>query len=224
MARQRRPLRWITNNLARKAYFRKRRAALIKKVEELSILCDVPGMCVIYSPYEDPSPLRPLQPPEPPTIWPSRESAVQLLQRFMDLSRVERCKKMLNQLEYLRELIVKAEEKQKRELKKIRDMELSILMDEVRYGKGLEELDIEQRISLAGLIKDKIQEVRRRMQFLGATQGFEAPDGPLRGLTADDPIHIDDSEGSLSLLDGYEDSTDEYDDADVELNPGTGRK
>ncbi|CAN0861508.1 hypothetical protein LINGRAHAP2_LOCUS8226 [Linum grandiflorum] len=42
-------------------------------------------MCVIYSPYE-----------EPPTIWPSRESAVQLMQRFMSLPCVERSKKMFN--------------------------------------------------------------------------------------------------------------------------------
>ncbi|CAN0881337.1 hypothetical protein LINGRAHAP2_LOCUS14180 [Linum grandiflorum] len=73
---------------------------------------------------------------------------------------------------------MKVEEKQSRELKKIQDMELVILMDEVQYGEGIEGLDMEQQ-SLAGLLKAKIQDVQRRMRFLGATQGVEAHDSPL---------------------------------------------
>ncbi|CAN0861502.1 Agamous-like MADS-box protein AGL36 [Linum grandiflorum] len=82
-------------------YFQKRRAGLIKKVKELSTLYGVQGMYVIYSPYEEPSPFQPWLPPEPPTVWPSRESAVQLMQRFMALPGVERSKKMFNQYEYV---------------------------------------------------------------------------------------------------------------------------
>ncbi|CAN0861528.1 Agamous-like MADS-box protein AGL80 [Linum grandiflorum] len=143
MVRSRRPLRWIADDLVRKTYFQKRRVRLIKKVKELSTLCGVQGMCVIYNPYEEPSPSQPWPPPEPPTVWPSCESAVQLI--------------------YLREVIMKAEEKQSRELKKIHDMELAILMDEVRYGKGIVGLDMDQRRSLAWLLKAKIQDVQRRM-------------------------------------------------------------
>ncbi|CAN0879241.1 Agamous-like MADS-box protein AGL80 [Linum grandiflorum] len=223
MARQRRPLRWIADDLVRKTYFQKRRAGLIKKVKELSTLCGVAGMCVIYSPYEEPSPSQPRQPLEPPTVWPSRESAVQLMQRFMALPDVERSKKMFNQYEYLREVIVKADEKQRRELKKIHDMELAILMDEVRYGEGIGGLDMEQQRNLAWLLKAKIQVVQRRMQFLGATIGVEAHDGPLQGSnqivgeTADGPIRIDENEGSSSLSDGSENIDDEYEGIDLEL-------
>ncbi|CAN0861546.1 hypothetical protein LINGRAHAP2_LOCUS8244 [Linum grandiflorum] len=181
-------------------------------------------MFIIYSPYEETSPFQPWPPPEPPTVGPSRESVVQLTQRFMTLSGVERSKKMFNQYEYLREVIMKAEEKQSRELKKIHDMELAILMDEVRYGKGTEGLDMEQRRSLAWLLKGKIQDVQRRMQFLGATQGVEAHDSSLQGLnqivreTANDPIHFDENKGSSSLLDRFENSDDEYEDVDLELS------
>ncbi|CAN0879240.1 MADS-box transcription factor PHERES 1 [Linum grandiflorum] len=205
MARQRRPLRWIADDLVRKTYFRKRRAGLIKKVKELSTLCGVSGMCVIYSPYEEQSPSQPLQPPEPPTVWPSHESAVQLMHR------------------YLREVIVKTEKKQKRELKKIEDMELAILMDEVRYGKRIERLDMEQRRRLAWLLKAKLQDVQKRMRFLDATQGVEAHDDPLQGLnkitgeTANDPIPNDENEGSLLLSDGSENSDDEGVDLELKL-------
>ncbi|CAN0861530.1 hypothetical protein LINGRAHAP2_LOCUS8236 [Linum grandiflorum] len=108
---------------------------------------------------------------------------------FMALPGVERSKKMLNQYEYLREVIMKAEEKQSRELKKIHDMELEILMDE----------------------------------FLGATQGVEAHDSSLHGLnqivgvTANDPIHINENKGSSSFLDGSENSDDEYEGVGLEL-------
>ncbi|CAN1222117.1 hypothetical protein LINGRAPRIM_LOCUS488 [Linum grandiflorum] len=74
---------------------------------------------------------------------------------------------------------MKADEQHRRELKKIRDMELAILMDEVRYGKGMEGLDMEQRKSLAWLIQIKIQEVQGCMKFFGATRGFEPHDGPM---------------------------------------------
>ncbi|CAN0861510.1 hypothetical protein LINGRAHAP2_LOCUS8227 [Linum grandiflorum] len=126
-------------------------------------------------------------------------------------------------LRYLREVIMKAEEKQSRELKKIHDMELAILMDDVRFGKGTEGLDMEQRRSLAWLLKAKIQDVQRRMLFLGATQGVEAHDSSLHGLnqivglTANAPIHIDENKGSSSLLDGYENSDDEYEGVDLKL-------
>ncbi|CAN0881338.1 hypothetical protein LINGRAHAP2_LOCUS14181 [Linum grandiflorum] len=95
----------------------------------------------MVSPYEEPSPFQPWQPPQPPMVWHSRDSPVQLMPR------------------YLREVIIKVEEKQRRELKKILDMELVILMDEVRYGEGIEELDMEQQRSLAWLLQAKIQDV-----------------------------------------------------------------
>ncbi|CAN0861526.1 MADS-box transcription factor PHERES 1 [Linum grandiflorum] len=99
MVRPRRPLRWTADDLVRNTYFQKRRVRLIKKVKELSTLCGVQGMCVIYYPYEEPSSFQPWPPPEPPTVWPSCESVVQLMHRFMALPCVERSKKMFNQHE-----------------------------------------------------------------------------------------------------------------------------
>ncbi|CAN0861522.1 Agamous-like MADS-box protein AGL80 [Linum grandiflorum] len=179
MVRSRRPLRWIADDLVRKTYFQKRRVRLIKKVKELSTLCGVQGMCVIYYPYEESSSFQPWPPPEPPTVWPFCESVVQLMESYMALPGVEWSKKMFNQHEYLREVIVKAEEKQSRELMKIHDMELAILMDEVRYGEGTEGLDMEQQRSVAWLLKAKIQDVQRRMQFLGAKQRVDAHDSSM---------------------------------------------
>ncbi|CAN0861506.1 hypothetical protein LINGRAHAP2_LOCUS8225 [Linum grandiflorum] len=82
---------------------------------------------------------------------------------------------------------------------------------------------MEQRRSLAWLLKAKIQDVQRRIRFLGATQGVKAHDSPLQGLnqivgeTANDPIHIDENKGSSSLLDGFGNSDDKYEGVDLEL-------
>ncbi|CAN0861514.1 MADS-box transcription factor PHERES 1 [Linum grandiflorum] len=188
MARPRRPLRWIADDLVRNTYFQKRRVRLIKKVKELSTLCGVQGMCVIYNPYEEPSSFQPWPPPEPPTVWPSCESVVQLMQRFMALPCVERSKKMFNQHEYLREVIMKAEEKQSRGLKTIHDMDLAIMMDEfLGVTLGVEAHDS----SLYGL-------------------------NHIIGETANDPIHIENI-GSSSWLDGSDNSDDEYEGVDLEL-------
>ncbi|CAN0920313.1 MADS-box transcription factor PHERES 1 [Linum grandiflorum] len=263
------PLRWIADDLVPKTYFQKRGAGLIKKVRELSALCGVPGMCVIYSPYEEPSPFQPRQPPEPPTVWPSRESVLQLMQR------------------YIREVIMKVEEKQRRELNKIQDMELVILMVEVRYKEGIEGLAMEQWRSLAWFFQAKIQDVQRRMWFSFSPYEDPSPShsAPMRWITddlvrkayfqkwwvglikkvkelsilcdapgmcviyspnkepspsqprqqsesstvwpsrfepdcwgdADDPLHIDENEGSSSLLDRSENSDDEYEGVNIKL-------
>ncbi|CAN0879193.1 MADS-box transcription factor PHERES 1 [Linum grandiflorum] len=251
MVRQRWPLRWIVDDLVQNTYFQKRGAVLIKKMKELSTLCGILRMCVIYNPYEEPSPFKPLQTPQPPTVWPSRELPVQLMQRFMAFPGVERSKNMFNQYEYLREVIMKAEEKQRRDLKKIHGMEPGILMDKIRYGEGIEGIDMEQRRSLAWLLQAKIQDVQMRMRFpfsphdepspfspyevdhrrpcskdvlskeVGRAdqdvkelstlcgipgtcviyRAYEEPSPSPPGQTADDPLHIDENEGSLLLMD-----------------------
>ncbi|CAN0881336.1 hypothetical protein LINGRAHAP2_LOCUS14179 [Linum grandiflorum] len=130
-------------------------------------------------------------------------------------------------------MIMKAEEKQRRELKKILDMELVILMDEVRYEEGIEGLYMEQWRSLVWLLQAKIQDVQRQIYLREVIMKAEEKQRPelkkihdmelailmdeISGKTADDPIHIDENKGYLSLLDGSQNSDDEYEGVDIEL-------
>ncbi|KAH0992523.1 hypothetical protein GBA52_004006 [Prunus armeniaca] len=90
MTRKKVKLAWITNDSARKTSFRKRKEGLLKKLSELSILCDVSGFAIIYGPDD-----------KEPVVWPSRPIAEELLARFQRIPEVDRCKKMMNQETYL---------------------------------------------------------------------------------------------------------------------------
>ncbi|CAN0921019.1 Agamous-like MADS-box protein AGL80 [Linum grandiflorum] len=59
MTRKKVKLAYITNDSARKATYNKRNKGLIKKVSELSTLCDVQACAIVYSLYHT-----------QPEIWP----------------------------------------------------------------------------------------------------------------------------------------------------------
>ncbi|KAK9291084.1 hypothetical protein L1049_009271 [Liquidambar formosana] len=100
MARKKVKLAWIVNNNERKACLKKRRAGLMKKVAELSILCGIEACIVIFSPDE-----------VEPVCWPSQVGAKQVLERFFGLPEIEQSKKMTTQETYCNERMAKLQEK-----------------------------------------------------------------------------------------------------------------
>ncbi|KAH1048789.1 hypothetical protein J1N35_039573 [Gossypium stocksii] len=66
----------------RRSSLRKRRQGRVKKVTELSTLCDIECGIVIYTKNE-----------EEPIVWSSREEMEQLLRKFNKIPEVERMKK-----------------------------------------------------------------------------------------------------------------------------------
>ncbi|KAL6135268.1 hypothetical protein ACLB2K_067496 [Fragaria x ananassa] len=64
MTRKKVKLTYITNDSARKATFKKRKMGLMKKVRELTTLCDIDACAIIYSPYDS-----------QPEVWPSHLGA-----------------------------------------------------------------------------------------------------------------------------------------------------
>ncbi|PPD79706.1 hypothetical protein GOBAR_DD23359 [Gossypium barbadense] len=52
MTRKKVKLAYITDDLARKATYKKRTKGLMKKLSELSTLCDIDACSIMYSPYE----------------------------------------------------------------------------------------------------------------------------------------------------------------------------
>ncbi|XP_026398602.1 agamous-like MADS-box protein AGL80 [Papaver somniferum] len=65
---------YIPNSAARRATFRKRRMDLLKKVSEISNLCDVDACAIVYEP-DNPQ----------PKVWPARPEAHRVLMRFKSL-------------------------------------------------------------------------------------------------------------------------------------------
>ncbi|CAI0406411.1 unnamed protein product [Linum tenue] len=171
MPRDKVKLEWIEDEAERRAALRKRCAGLVKKVTELTTMCGVSGMCLIYGLGE-----------EQPTVWPSHDEAKQMLMRSSSLSsKTSRSKNMTDQKGYLRNAVLKAQENQRKQLQKLRNMELTWLMNVVDGENGLDKLETSQVNSLAGLIHEKIQEIRKRIGPVGSN-----PPGRVEGENQED--------------------------------------
>nr|AIZ95382.1 MADS36 [Erycina pusilla] len=96
MARKKVTLAYITNDATRRATLKKRRRGMLKKVNELSILCGVPACAVVYSPQCD-----------QPEVFPSEEEAKRILTDLANLPEIDKNKKMVNQSSFLEQRLVK---------------------------------------------------------------------------------------------------------------------
>ncbi|CAN1144215.1 Agamous-like MADS-box protein AGL80 [Linum perenne] len=242
MGRQRLRVRWIVDDEARRTTFRRKRLSLIKKVSELTTLCGIEGTCVIYSQGDTSRTASkafraPVMQPEPPLVWPSEEVAAELMERFLALPGVERSKKMTNQQGYLQDAIQKAQEQKSQILNKIWDMELTLLMDQVKYGKGIKSLNMEQLKRLSWLLEVKVHQIRKRVELISAGKQVDLvcfPPARSNGRkrkraagagTADCPIYIDENgSGEGSEVNPFPELVilDDDDDVDVDLNLGIG--
>ncbi|XP_068312275.1 agamous-like MADS-box protein AGL80 [Pyrus communis] len=156
MTRTKVKLTYISNDSARKATFKKRRKGLMKKVSELSTLCDVQACAIIYSPYDS-----------QPELWPSPLGVQRVLAQFKTMPEMEQSKKMVNQESFLRQRIAKANEQLKKQRKENREKEMTRVMFQSLMGKsqlhGLSMVDLND---LGWLIDQNLKEIDNRMKNL----------------------------------------------------------
>ncbi|XP_010558917.1 PREDICTED: agamous-like MADS-box protein AGL80 [Tarenaya hassleriana] len=149
-------LAWIVNENARKASLKKRKLGLVKKVQELTILCDVKACLIIFSADE-----------AAPLVWPNPEVARGLLDRYFALPDIERSKKATNQESYLRDKTGKAQEQLLKSQKKNREAEMDHLMFEINNGnKRLSDLSTNEVYSLISYSREKIGLLRKRGELI----------------------------------------------------------
>ncbi|OMO93151.1 Transcription factor, MADS-box [Corchorus capsularis] len=166
MTRKKVKLAFITNDSARKATFKKRKKGLMKKVSELSTLCDIEACAIIYSPYDS-----------QPEAWPSPAGVQHVLSKFRDLSEMEQTKKMMNQESFLRQRITKANEQLKKQCKENREKEMTQVMYQSLTGKGLHNLNMADLNDLGWLIDHSLKDISKRIDELNKgsnSQGFSA--------------------------------------------------
>ncbi|KQK07614.2 agamous-like MADS-box protein AGL80 [Brachypodium distachyon] len=97
MARGKVKLQYIENNARRKTTLKRRLKCLISKVNELSILCHVVALLVVY---------RNADVQQPEVVWPSMEQAVAVAEEYMAVN-TEKLKKDLDGLGLTQELVAK---------------------------------------------------------------------------------------------------------------------
>ncbi|CAN1292234.1 Agamous-like MADS-box protein AGL80 [Linum perenne] len=145
----------IENERARRQTMARRQKGLMKKVDELTILCGVSALCIIYNPT--------VGEPAKPLIWPSNDGKIEeLLQGFYSIPDIERHMRMTTQEQYLKQMTSKTNEMHANLRKKNNNLETAILMDEVHFGKGLQGMDLQEIYDLEWLLNKKIRALRRK--------------------------------------------------------------
>lgn len=147
-------LQWITNDTARRTTYKKRVKGLMKKAKELSVLCGVQVCTVVYSPY-DPQ----------PEVWPSPKESARVIGDFKCRPENDQTKKKLDQENYTRQRLVKANGQVEKQQKKNRKMEMENVMNQsLAGGNVLHELSIKQCSDLMWAIDDRLKEIGYQME------------------------------------------------------------
>lgn len=128
----------------------------MKKAGELVTLCGVEACMIIYSPYE----------PEP-EVWPSSRGIQGTIQRFRQMPELEQCKKMLNQMSFTRERILKMCEQVKKVRKNNREKELTMVMYHyMSTGILVQDLSVNDFHDMKWLIEHNLRDVKRKMEAM----------------------------------------------------------
>nr|AFX72869.1 MADS-box protein AGL80 [Aquilegia coerulea] len=156
MGKRKLKLELIKNNSTRKNCLRVRKGGLIKKTEELSILCGVEACAIIH---DGPNDLN-------PTVWPSPEEAQHVVNRFKNLPEMGKNKRMTNPEDYLKQRNKKLVKKIKQQQLENREMEMTEVMYQALNGKGLGGMKKEDLDDLYWIIQKKEKEIENRIDAL----------------------------------------------------------
>ncbi|KAI3925923.1 hypothetical protein MKW98_028059 [Papaver atlanticum] len=158
MARKKVKLAYIADASARKATFRKRRKGLLKKVNELSTLCDVSACAIVYGPYE----------PQP-EVWPEKPEALRVLTRFKNLPKMEQfrnAEKQLNRESYARNRIEKINEQWKKHKRENRYIEINWIYNHSLAGECSMPDAYPDLVDFAWFLGEKHKEVQHKLENL----------------------------------------------------------
>ncbi|KAK8691762.1 hypothetical protein V6N13_075260 [Hibiscus sabdariffa] len=145
----------ITNEIARKATLKKRKAGLLKKLSELTTLCAVPACAIIFSSYD-----------AQPDVWPSRTEACQVLEKLESLLEKQRGKNMMDQTILLKRNILQLNDRLEKQQKKNLDLEKELALVESMAGaSNCDWNNLEQLNELSCRLQENIEFVSNMIEF-----------------------------------------------------------
>lgn len=155
MGQQKVKLDFIKNDKKRKATFMVREKGLIKKVRELSILCDVHACAIIYSPYD-----------VEPTVWPSTLGVQQVISEFNNMSKMERNNRSFDHTTFMQQRIEKVDGQVRKQQTRNRENEITQMMiDGMLIGKKmLQNLSLSDLDDLESKVEIKLAEIDKRIE------------------------------------------------------------
>ncbi|KAH0460774.1 hypothetical protein IEQ34_008349 [Dendrobium chrysotoxum] len=157
MARKKTTLTYISNDAICRATLKKRCRGLLKKVNELSILCDISACTVVYS----------LQ-TEQPDVFPSVEEVKKILTDLTNMSEIDKNKKMVNQRSFLEQRLVKLIQQLRRLEHENKELSTAVLSSTVfGAGRSVDSLSKEEVDDMLDLVDRKLKALEVRMHQLG---------------------------------------------------------
>ncbi|XP_021900917.1 agamous-like MADS-box protein AGL80 [Carica papaya] len=181
MVRKSVKIAYIVNDKARKVAYKKRCKGLIKKVNELSILCDVEACAIIYGEYSS-----------QPEVWPSSSKAQDVITRFQMMPESEQKKKILNQESYLIERLHKITEKLDKQVKRNREEELTQIMLKSLSIRCIKDLELKDLDDLGWIINRNMKEIEWRKNKLKSVDNNSklAQETPKSSAEATPPVQV----------------------------------
>ncbi|KAG7548776.1 Transcription factor MADS-box [Arabidopsis suecica] len=155
MTRKKVKLAWVENVKSRATSLQKMRVGLLKKVKELTILCDVRALAIIFSPNKT-----------EPMVWPSVEATHGLLGEFFALPKLVQKKKESSFESYLKEKTQKIHEQLMKSNKKKKDYVIDEMMMQLQNNRRIADLNLTEIYALLSFSRDTILLCRKKLDFL----------------------------------------------------------
>ncbi|KAL9233046.1 hypothetical protein vseg_008088 [Gypsophila vaccaria] len=159
MARKKVRLHYIENDTARRVTYKKRVKGVLKKTQELSVLCGVDACAVVYGPYD-----------QVPIVWPSSETeAGRILMEFRRKPDIDQTQRKFNQETFLKQSVTKSEERLLRLQRRNRELEMENTTSELLCGTPIQQVPFSDFGDLIWVIDDKLRTIQHRMRVLEGT-------------------------------------------------------
>ncbi|KAJ3707980.1 hypothetical protein LUZ61_011685 [Rhynchospora tenuis] len=157
MTRNKVKLEYINNDTKRRSTLRKRTRGMLKKVQEISVLCGVDACAIIYSPGE-----------AVPQVWPQNLDAARILTDFNNLTELERTRKMTNHLAFMQARCATLRDKVVKKENDNTKLEAQAILYEGFSGSDFAELSPNELLATVNTVDNLISNVVERMKALSA--------------------------------------------------------
>lgn len=138
-----------------KACFKKRKAGLMKKANELCTPCRVNGCAIVFSPYN----------PQP-NVWPLESGAQCVLGRFRDIPELEQNRRTMNQETFTMQMLTKVKEQVVKQHKENRHKEMTVVMVPCLNVEKIQNLSLAYLNEMGCLAGQNIRDVERSIEYL----------------------------------------------------------
>ncbi|XP_074292120.1 agamous-like MADS-box protein AGL80 isoform X1 [Silene latifolia] len=162
MARKKVKLQFIENDTARKVTCKKRVKGLMKKTNELGILCDVDLCSIVYTPYS-----------ATPFTCPEDQAEVRrILLEYRSRPQTENEQRTLNHEGFLGQSAKRSEEKLQRLQMRNVELRMENLMTDLVFGKPIVQVPYVDIKELVWVIEDRQRTVDRLVQAMEQSEAL----------------------------------------------------